>query len=53
MDDDTRRWTRDATPAGRLGTPDDIANTVRFLLSPAGSWVNGQLLKVNGGFAAG
>ncbi|NYF16054.1 3-oxoacyl-[acyl-carrier protein] reductase [Microbacterium sp. AK009] len=53
MDDDIRRWARDATPAGRLGTPDDIANTVRFLLSPEGSWVNGQLLKVNGGFATG
>lgn len=53
MDDDIRRWTFDATPAGRLGTPDDIANTVRFLLSPEGSWINGQLLKVNGGFATG
>ncbi|WJL95619.1 SDR family oxidoreductase [Microbacterium sp. ET2] len=53
MDADIRRRAREATPAGRLGTPDDIANTVRFLLSPEGSWVNGQLLKVNGGFATG
>jgi 3-oxoacyl-[acyl-carrier protein] reductase len=53
MDDDTRRWTTDATPAGRLGTPDDTADLVRFLLSPAGGWITGQLLKSNGGFATG
>jgi 3-oxoacyl-[acyl-carrier protein] reductase len=39
-----------ATPAGRLGTPRDIADVVRFLLSDAGGWINGQLLLCNGGF---
>jgi 3-oxoacyl-[acyl-carrier protein] reductase len=38
------------TPAGRLGTPEDTADLVRFLLSDRGSWVNGQLLYDNGGF---
>ncbi len=42
-----------AQPTGRLGTPEDAANLVRFLLSPAGSWINGQLLHSNGGFPKG
>jgi NAD(P)-dependent dehydrogenase (short-subunit alcohol dehydrogenase family) len=36
-------------PLGRLGTPDDVANAVVFLASPAASWVTGQTLLVNGG----
>jgi len=36
-------------PLERLGQPDDIASTVAFLVSPEGSWVNGQILRVNGG----
>lgn len=39
-----------STPMGRLGTPDDIAETVSFLAGPA-RWVNGQVLYVNGGAA--
>lgn len=50
MTDEIRDWAREATPAGRLGTAEDTANLVRFLLSPAGSWINGQLLYSNGGF---
>ena len=38
-----------AAPLERLGTPDDIANTVAFLVGPEGEWVNGQTLRVNGG----
>nr|WP_307128883.1 SDR family oxidoreductase [Streptomyces sp. B1I3] len=40
-----------ATPLGRLGTPQDTAHLVDFLCSPEGQWVNGQLLKSNGGLA--
>ncbi|MDO5710900.1 MAG: SDR family oxidoreductase [Micrococcales bacterium] len=40
----------EATPAGRLGTPTDTADLVRFLMSDAGQWINGQLLYSNGGF---
>lgn len=36
-------------PLGRLGTPEDVANAVIFLASPAASWVTGQTLLVNGG----
>ena len=34
----------------RLGTPHDIAGVVSFLVSPAGRWVNGQVVYANGGF---
>jgi 7-alpha-hydroxysteroid dehydrogenase len=36
-------------PLGRLGTPEDVANAVIYLASPAASWVTGQTLLVNGG----
>ncbi len=39
-----------ATPAGRLGTPQDTTDLVCFLLSEPGSWINGQVLYSNGGF---
>lgn len=38
-----------ANPFERLGTPIDIANTVSFLAGPDGGWVNGQVLRANGG----
>ena len=39
----------DMTPLGRLGEVDDIARAVSFLAGPDGEWVNGQVLRVNGG----
>ncbi|MGW0085383.1 SDR family oxidoreductase [Streptomyces sp. NPDC003393] len=39
-----------ANPMQRLGTPEDIAETVAFLAGPA-RWVNGQVLYTNGGMA--
>jgi 3-oxoacyl-[acyl-carrier protein] reductase len=36
-------------PLERLGTPDDIAEVVAFLASPAGHWINGQIVRANGG----
>ena len=38
-------------PLERLGQPEDIANVVSFLAGPDGRWVNGQVLRANGGFA--
>ncbi|MFE4752116.1 SDR family oxidoreductase [Streptomyces mirabilis] len=38
-------------PLERLGTPRDIAEVVSFLAGPAGRWVNGQVLRANGGIA--
>ncbi|MGX5184473.1 SDR family oxidoreductase [Streptomyces avermitilis] len=37
------------SPLERLGTPRDIASVVAFLASPAGHWVNGQVVRANGG----
>lgn len=53
MSDDLRTELTSLQPTGRLGTPVDTANLVRFLLSPQGSWINGQLLHSNGGFPTG
>ncbi|QHF98044.1 MULTISPECIES: SDR family oxidoreductase [unclassified Streptomyces] len=36
-------------PLERLGSPEDIAEVVAFLASPAGHWVNGQVVRANGG----
>jgi 3-oxoacyl-[acyl-carrier protein] reductase len=36
-------------PLERLGQPEDIAEVVAFLASPAGHWVNGQVVRANGG----
>jgi len=36
-------------PLERLGTPNDIAGTVAFLAGPDGGWINGQVLRANGG----
>jgi 3-oxoacyl-[acyl-carrier protein] reductase len=50
MTDEIRAMGVADTPAGRLGTPADTADLVRFLLSDQGSWINGQVLYSNGGF---
>jgi len=36
-------------PLERLGQPDDIAGAVAFLAGPDGAWINGQVLRANGG----
>lgn len=36
-------------PLERLGTPEDIAAVVAFLTGPGGRWVNGQVIRANGG----
>ena len=38
-----------AAPLERLGTPQDIAGVVSFLVGPDSAWVNGQTLRANGG----
>ncbi|MGV2103608.1 SDR family oxidoreductase [Rhizobium sp. 21-4511-3d] len=38
-----------ANPLERLGTPEDIAAAVSFLAGPDGGWINGQVLRANGG----
>jgi len=36
-------------PLERLGQPEDIADVISFLVGPAGGWINGQVLRANGG----
>jgi meso-butanediol dehydrogenase/(S,S)-butanediol dehydrogenase/diacetyl reductase len=42
----------DTIPQGRYGTPEEMANTVGFLCSDEASFINGQVLAVDGGFDA-
>lgn len=52
MTDEIRESALARQPTGRLGTPADTADLVAFLLSAQGGWINGQLLKSDGGFSA-
>ena len=49
-DDEVRQFAQMA-PLERLGQPEDIAGVVAFLAGPDGAWVNGQVLRANGGIA--
>lgn len=40
------------TPLGRMASPEDISGVVAFLVSPAGRYMNGQILMVDGGWTA-
>lgn len=41
----------DETPLGRIGLPDEVAEAVYYLASDKASFINGQVLGVDGGFA--
>ena len=51
LDEDTRRALCDETPLCRIGKPVDVAQTVLFLCSDAASFITGQCIGVDGGFA--
>lgn len=48
-DDETIAHIASLAPLARLGEPADIAAVVAFLAGPDGGWVNGQVLRANGG----
>ncbi len=49
VDDGLRQAMVDATPLKRLGEPEDISLAVLYLASPAGSYLTGKVLEVDGG----
>ena len=49
--EDQRRKLAEAIPAGRLGTPADVAAAVIYLASAEAAYVTGQTIHVNGGMA--
>ena len=42
---------RKMPPLERLGKPEDVASVISFLAGPDGGWMNGQVVRANGGFA--
>lgn len=50
FDEETMMSLKEETPLGRIGTPEDVAKAVRFLLSDDADFITGQTLGVNGGF---
>ena len=53
LTDEQRAAMADKIALGRPGTPGDIAGAVSFLLGPAGGYVTGQVLLVDGGLSLG
>jgi 3-oxoacyl-[acyl-carrier protein] reductase len=46
-----QRLNHEMTPFNREGTPEDVANTIFFLASPEGSYINGQTIALDGGWS--
>src|SRR5271156_2841179 len=51
--DDFRQNALKMIPLGRIGTPEDVANSVAFLASDEASYITGHVLSVNGGMLMG
>jgi 3-oxoacyl-[acyl-carrier protein] reductase len=49
--DDARAKLLEQVPLGRLGTPEDVAAAVLYLVGPGGDYVTGSVLAVNGGMS--
>jgi 3-oxoacyl-[acyl-carrier protein] reductase len=46
--DGFQKFQAEEFPLGRLGTPEEVARVVAFVASPAGSWINGAMIPVDG-----
>jgi len=53
LSEDFRQNALKNIPLGRLGTSEDVANAVAFLVSEEASYITGHVLKVNGGMLMG
>jgi 7-alpha-hydroxysteroid dehydrogenase len=49
--DELREQMERATPLGRIGDPEDIAAAALFLASPAGGYITGKIIEVDGGLS--
>lgn len=49
MPDEAKKSMSDVIPLKRFGTPEDVANLVRFLADDASSYITGEVIKVDGG----
>ncbi len=50
LDEETLASLKEETPLGRIGSAEDVANTLLFLASDEASFITGQVIGVNGGF---
>jgi 3-oxoacyl-[acyl-carrier protein] reductase len=53
LTDSQRDAMTQASPVGRLGTPEEVATVIQFLSSDAASYVTGVVVPVDGGMAMG
>jgi len=49
LSEEQRALMLSAVPAGRLGQPEEIASTVKFLASDGAAYITGENIHVNGG----
>ncbi len=49
LSDDVREWALGLIPLQRFGEPEDVAEAVSFLVSPAARYITGNVLSVDGG----
>ena len=52
MNEEIRQAIARRQPTGRLGTPEDVARLIAFLLSDEGAWTTGQLIHTDGGYSS-